>query len=398
MFDDISIAGVTAKVVFVPETIADTASRIAESEKAGEAVAFIGGGTDIEIGSPPERLDLCIRTEKLNRIVEHAPADQIVAAEAGMTLARLQEVVGAHGQRLAIDPPLPGRATIGGIVAANAFGPLRTRYGSVRDLIIGISIIRADGVLAHGGGKVVKNVAGFDLPKLMVGSLGTLGMIATATFRLHPLPEASESLLMTNRNATAVRSLVAELRQSQLEASAFVAIAAGDGFDIGVRFEGFHTGVIAQRDRLSHLGGCEVLDAEDARRFWLRHDAVRTGGPLRLKIAALPNAVEMLSNSVATPLLGGLTGGGFVWYPTFGVGFITGAPIDDEQSAAAIESARQVLRTAGGSLTIEAAPAALRQRVTSWGESGGALVLMQATKQRFDPGRRLAPGRFVGGI
>ncbi|HSY51041.1 MAG TPA: FAD-binding oxidoreductase [Thermoanaerobaculia bacterium] len=388
----------TPKAIFAPDTIADAASRIAESEKAGEAVAFIGGGTDLEIGSPPERLDLCIRTEKLNRIVEHAPSDQIVAAEAGMTLARLQEVVGAHGQRLAIDPPLPARATIGGIVAANAFGPLRTRYGSIRDLIIGISIVRADGVIAHGGGKVVKNVAGFDLPKLMVGSFGTLGMIATATFRLHPLPESSQTLLMRNRNAAAVRNLIAELRTSQLEAAAVVAIAEGTGFDIIVRFEGFHAGVIAQRDRLSSFGGCDVLDADDTTRLWQRHDAVRAGGPLRLKIAALPNAIETVSNSVAVALLAGLTSGGFVWYPTFGVGFITGAPIDDARSAGAIESARNLLASAGGSLTIEAAPPGIRQRVSTWGESRGTLALMQATKQRFDPGRRLAPGRFVGGI
>jgi glycolate oxidase FAD binding subunit len=397
-----SIAGVAPKVVFVPGTIADAASRIAESERLGQAVAFIGGGTDLEIGSPPDRLDLVIRTEKLDRIVEHAPSDQIVAVEAGMTLARLQEVVGAHGQRLALDPPLPGRATVGGIVAANAFGPLRTRYGSVRDLIVGISIVRADGVIAHGGGKVVKNVAGFDLPKLMVGSLGTLGMIATATFRLHPLPESSETLLMKNRSAAAVRNLIAELRQTQLEAAAVVAIAEGTGFDIGVRFEGFHAGVVAQRDRLASLhrasGGCDVLTASDAKRLWLRHDAVREGGPLRLKIAALPNAIETVSKSVVAPLLGGLTDGGFVWYPTFGIGFITGTPIDNERSALAIESARHVLIPAGSSLTIEAAPAAIRHLVSTWGESGGAVVLMRATKQMFDPGRRLAPGRFAGGI
>jgi glycolate oxidase FAD binding subunit len=397
-----SIAGVSPGVVFVPDTIDDAVARLAESERAGEAVAFIGGGTGLEIGSPPERLDLVIRTEKLDRIVEHAPADQIIAVEAGTTLACVQEVVGAHGQRLALDPPLPGRATIAGIVAANAFGPLRTRYGSVRDLIIGISIVRADGVIAHGGGKVVKNVAGFDLPKLMVGSLGTLGMIATATFRLHPLPESSETLLMTNRSAAALRTLIAEMRQAQLEVGAVVAIAEGNGFDIAVRFEGFRAGVVAQRDRLAHLhrasGGCDVLSADDARRLWLRHDAVRTRGPLKLKIAALPTTVETVSHSVAAPLLGGLTDGGFVWYPMSGLGFITGMPIDNELCAVAIESARQVLIRAAGSLTIEAAPAAVRQRVSMWGEPGGAFSLMQATKQKFDPGRRLAPGRFVGGI
>ena len=394
-----SIAGVTPRVVFVPDSIGDAASRIAESERAGETVAFIGGGTDLEIGNPPDRLDLVIRTENLDRLVEHAPADQIIAVEAGTTLARLQEVVGAHGQRLALDPPLPGNATIGGIIAANAFGPLRTRYGSVRDLIIGISIVRADGVIAHGGGKVVKNVAGFDLPKLMVGSLGSLGMIATATFRLHPLPESSETLIMKTQSAAAVRSLIAELRQTQLEVAAMVAIHSGTAYDVAVRFEGFRAGVTAQRDHLSQLhGGCNVLTSDEAKRIWLRHDAIREGGPLKLKIAALPTAIETVSKSVVTPLIGSLTNGGFVWYPTFGVGFVTGAPNDNELIATAIESARQVLITAGGSLTMEAAPAAIRQRVSTWGELGGTLPLMLATKYKFDPGRRLAPGRFVGGI
>src|ERR1700680_2388612 len=156
-----------------------------------------------------------------------------------MTLTRLQSVAGTHGQRLALDPPLADRATIGGIIAANAFGPLRTRYGSVRDLIIGVSIIRADGVIARGGGKVVKNVAGFDLPKLMVGSLGTLGMIATATFRLHPQTEASETLLIGTRSAAAIRRLFADMRRAQLEIAAAVAITEGGAFDVAVRFEGF---------------------------------------------------------------------------------------------------------------------------------------------------------------
>ena len=161
-----------------------------------ERLLFVGGGTDLDLGAPPERLDVLLRTRRLDRIVEHAPSDQIAVVEAGVTAGRARPARSApRGQRLALDPPLPERATVGGIVAANAFGPRRARYGSVRDLIIGVTIVRADGVVAHGGGKVVKNVAGFDLPKLMVGSLGTLGLIATATFRLHPLPEESATLL-----------------------------------------------------------------------------------------------------------------------------------------------------------------------------------------------------------
>jgi glycolate dehydrogenase FAD-binding subunit len=397
-----SIAGVAPKQVFVPDTIEAAAARIAESERRNEAVVFIGGGTSLDLGAAPERLDVVIRTEKLNRVIEHAPSDQIIAVEAGVSLAHVQDVAKAHGQRLALDPPFSDRATIGGIIATNAFGPLRTRYGSVRDLIIGISIVRADGVIAHGGGKVVKNVAGFDLPKLMVGSLGTLGMIATATFRLHPLPEASETLLIGKRSAAAVRALIAEMKQAQLEAVAVVAIGEGRTFDVAVRFEGFRAGVIAQRDRWSQQvrarGTCDVLDEDGARRLWLRHDSIRAASPLRLKIAVLPSAIEMLSDRVLPPLLAAMTNGGFVWYPMSGTGFVTGAPADDQRMAAAIRDAREVVVNAQGSLTIEAAPLTLRPLVSTWDDPKGSFALMQAMKQRFDPGRRLAPGRFVGGI
>lgn len=383
---------------FVPDTIDAAALRIAETARSGDAVTIIGGGTDLDIGHPPDRVDLVIRTTKLNRIVEHAPSDQIIAVEAGVTLAQLQKVTAAHGQRLALDPPMPERATIGGIVAANAFGPLRTRYGSVRDLIIGISIIRSDGVLAHGGGKVVKNVAGFDLPKLMVGSLGTLGMIATVTFRLHPLPEDSETLLLRDRNPAALRKLIADMRQAQLEAAAVVAIARSGNFDVAVRFEGFRAGVVAQRDRLARLVECDVLDAAGAKEFQKRHDAIRGPTALRLKIAAMPSDIDTVASSVAAPLLGGLKDGGFVWYPMSGLGFLTGTPVEDGESAAAIGRARQILNNARGSLTIGAAPIGVREQAGAWGEAGSAHSLMQAIKQKFDPGRRFAPGRFVGGI
>ncbi len=247
----------------------------------------------------------------------------------------------------------------------------------------------------------MKNVAGFDLPKLMVGSLGTLGMIATATFRLHPLPESTETLLLAKRSAKAVRSMVADLREAQLEPVAVVAIWEGSGFDVAVRFEGFRAGVVAQRDGLFQRhrtsGGCDVLDPDAAKHLWMRHDDIRTAGSLKLKIAALPSAIEMVSNSVAAPFLGAMSGGGFIWYPLTGLGFITGTPSDEPGTAVAIERARQELVMARGSLTILAAPATIRG-LAVWGDPGPALSLMQSTKQRFDPAGRFAPGRFVGGI
>ncbi len=297
-----AILGVRPGTVFEPSTVEEAVEVVGESGRGGKALAFVGGGTDLELGAPPRRLDAVVRTSRLSRIVEHAPFDQIVVVEAGMTLEALQAALAPHRQRLALDPPLPGRKTVGGIIAANAYGPRRARFGSVRDLIIGISFVRADGTLARGGGKVVKNVAGFDLPKLMVGSLGTLGLITTATFRLHPLPEEEVTLRLPGRTAAGVRSLMRAVKEAQLEPTSVVAAwRQADQFDVAVRFEGFRAGVAEQRERLAGLvrkepeGACEVLDEGTARAFWSRHDELRAGPPLRAKLTALPTHIEAIA-------------------------------------------------------------------------------------------------------
>src|SRR5207302_2779779 len=143
-------------------------------------------GTQLELGNPPDKIDAEVRTDRMRRIVDYSPSDMVLTAEAGVTLAEINAAAREHRQMLALDPPQPDRATIGGLVATGAFGPRRARYGAVRDLIIGVSLVRADGKIARGGGKVVKNVAGFDLPKVVCGSLGTLGLVGAAIFRLHP--------------------------------------------------------------------------------------------------------------------------------------------------------------------------------------------------------------------
>ena len=402
--DEDAILGVRPGVVHEPSTVEEAVEAVRESAGSGKTLAFVGGGTDLELGAPPVKLDAVVRTGRLAGIVEHAPSDQIVVVEAGMTLARLQETLASHRQRLALDPPLPERKTVGGIVGANAFGPRRARFGSVRDLIIGVSFVRADGALARGGGKVVKNVAGFDLPKLMVGSLGTLGLITTATFRLHPLPEEEAMLLLPARTAGGVRALVAAMREGQLEPASVVAESRGGLLDVAVSFEGFRAGVAEQRDRLTRLvgadvgSGCEVLDTGAARSWRARHDALRTAAPLRAKLAALPTHIEPIAADVLPPLLDALGNPGFVWYATLGLGFLSGTPADPASAAAALRAARDKVAALGGSLALEAAPAAIRERVDVWGPPPPSLPLMRSVKDRLDPDRRLAPGRFVGGI
>src|SRR5204863_10373 len=227
-------------------------------------------------------VDLEITTGRLNQVVEYAPADQVVTVECGVTLAQLQGELGKNGQRLALDPPQPEKATLGGIVAANSFGPLRTRYGSVRDLIIGVSILRADGTRAKGGGKVVKTVAGFDLPKLMCGSYGTLAFIATATFRVHPLPEKTVRLRARGGDPL---EMVRRVRALQLEPVAMIALGEGAGWDVFIRFEGFGAGVRAQREKLRELEEAE----------WPGH----AEGAVRLRFGALPTQAAQVAKAPA---------------------------------------------------------------------------------------------------
>jgi len=391
-----AILGVRPRTAYAPASVEECAAVMAQAAGEQLRLGFVGGGTAIELGAPPTALDAVVRTERLTKILEYAPADMVIVAEAGVTLAALQAEARAHGQRLALDPPWPERATIGGLIATGAGGPLRARYGAVRDLIIGVTLVRADGEVARGGGKVVKNVAGFDLPKVACGSLGTLGLIAAAAFRLHPLPEVVTTVLAPGLGAEAVVALVAATRQAQLEPASVVAVSAGGRFDVGVRFEGFERGVQHQVARMIEIAGAsqapaEALSDAAAAGFWRRHDAVRTAAGLRVRVAGLPTRLPQVA-ARAAPL------GDLAWYATLGTGFAGGAVGDAAAMAAAITAARAQLVADGGSLVVEAAPAALRAAVDVWGPPPGGFPIMQRLKQRFDPDRRCNPGRFVGGL
>jgi glycolate oxidase FAD binding subunit len=394
-----AVLGVRPRLALEPATLDEAAEALRALAKDRLAVAFVGGGTDLEIGAPPARLDAVLHTRRLSRVREHAPSDQIVAVEAGITVADLQRHLAPHGQRLALDPPSPDRATVGGVVAANAFGPRRTRYGSVRDLVIGMTIVRADGVVARGGGKVVKNVAGFDLPRLFCGSLGTLGLIAEVVFRLHPLPEASATVLLDGLDAADVADTVPVLRELGLEPTALAALGAGDRFALGIRYEGFAPGVAEQLERtLARAGAGARLEAADEAALWARHDALRAAGDVRAKAtfapASLAAAVEALR-----PLAGALRGGALVLHPALGIAFVAGALDDAAAAGAAVASARSALAPLGnGAVVLAAAPAALRAHADPWGAPPSGLEVMRRLKRELDPEARLAPGRFVGGL
>ena len=401
-----AVLGVRPSFVLEPATVAEAAEAMRALAADRLAVAFVGGGTDLDLGAPPSRLDAILRTRRLARIREHAPSDQIVAVEGGMTVAALQQALAAHGQRLALDPPEPARATVGGVVAANAFGPRRTRYGAVRDLVIGVTIVRADGVVAHGGGKVVKNVAGFDLPRLLCGSLGTLGLVAEVVFRLHPLPEASATAVFQGLSAGDVRETVPALRALNLEPTALTAFSDGGGFTLAVRFEGFAPGVRDQVERVlaRGRGGAKVEGAEEAA-LWARHDAVRSGGAVRARATFAPATLAPALAALG-PLRDALGGAPVAVHPSLGIALLAGEVADPAAAEAGIASARAALRPLGngarplgnGALVVAAAPPALRARVDPWGPPPAGFEVMRRLKRELDPDARLAPGRFVGGL
>ena len=397
--DSDAILGMRPQLAFAPASIEECAATMAYTARKQLQIGFIGGGTALDLGPAPNGLDAVVRTERLTRIVEHVPADMVVVVEAGVTLGALQAALAAHGQRLALDPPWPERATIGGLVATGAFGPRRARYGAIRDLIIGVTLVLADGTVARGGGKVVKNVAGFDLPKIACGSLGTLAMIATASFRLHPLTERTATVLAPSLRAEQVFAIIKALRDAQLEPTSAVALGTSERgrFDLGIRFEGFRRGVERQVELMIDLAAASVgrpepLSDDAAAAFWRRHDAVRTGGPLRIRASCLPSQVPTLGER-ASEL------GDSAWYATLGIGFVAGAVSDVAAAAASVTATRDAFERAGGSLVVETAPPELRAAVEPWGTvPAPAFKLMQQLKLRFDQEQRLNAGRFIGGL
>ncbi len=340
-------------------------------------------------------VDETVSTRALDAIVEYVPADQIVTVQAGMTMERLQAALRKEQQRLALDPPDPARTTVGGAVASASYGPLRTRYGTAKDTIVGMTIVRADGTIARGGGKVVKNVAGFDIPKLMIGTYGTLAMIGTVTFRLHPLPQATSDVLFRACGAPALAGLCAAMTQAQLEPAAVYAVYDGQTYACCVRFEGFPAGVAAQRQALLALAGRE---ADISTAPAAGHDAARTRGALRVAMTAPASLIGELHDHGVAPLYAVLDDARALAYPVVGAAFVSGEVTEPARVLAALQSARTWAESVGGTLVTMQAPPHVRSAFDPWGTPPPAFALMRALKERFDPQRRLSPGGFVGGL
>ncbi len=353
--------------IIQPESPQALAKALAEANAVQRLVAPRGGGTKTDWGNPGARADIVLSTASLNRVIEHAWADMTVTVEAGCTVANLQNTLAQHGQRLAIDPLWPDQATIGGILATNDSGALRIRYGSLRDLIIGMTVALPDGTLAMSGGKVVKNVAGYDLPKLMTGALGTLGVITQAIFRLHPLPIATRTLTAQLPTLEAAQALMLAIQDSQLAHSA-LQLRVGS-ISVDILFEGTEAGIASQVAFVSTLAPFLEAPADvwSARqRLW------PADGADIVKFSVLPSRIaQSVSKLKSRDCVVQATGIGH-------------AKLKGTDLAALRRELEFVMLTPS---TLDA-----------WGNPGDALALMRAVKQQFDPNQILNRGRYLGGI
>src|ERR1700719_2937267 len=251
-----AVAGAQPKLVIEPGVEREFAEILRLSNEAGLAVIPRGGGTKLGWGNSPARADVILSTARMTEIIEHAWADLTVTVEAGCTIQRLQETLGQHGQRLALDPLWPEKATVGGVLSTNDSGALRLRFGALRDLIIGVTIALPDGTLASSGGKVVKNVAGYDLPKLATGALGTLGVITRAVFRVHPLPKETCTLTCACDDLAEAQRMVLAVQDSKLANSALqIRFGISARPQVDVLFEATQAGLAAQISQLKSLAG-----------------------------------------------------------------------------------------------------------------------------------------------
>lgn len=420
-----TVGGVRAGYVCAPASVDEVAAAVKSASATGSAVIPWGAGTRMSLGFPPRAADVVLQTTRLNEIVEYEPADLTVTVQAGMTLGALQERLRAEGQMLALDPAAADRATIGGLIAANASGPLRLMYGTARDIVIGTRVVNADGIISKAGGRVVKNVAGYDLNKLYVGSLGTVGVIVELSFKLHPLPANEGMVVAAFKTAADAAKPIAALMRSPLGPAAVEVLDAGaagglpdglsadgDGVVLVVSAQGFEKAVQRQLRDIQAL--CDQATGVQSIREGTALDGVwstlraysdpSSSGLALLKLAvpparstvALATAHTAAQEAGFTPQTGSHAGSGVVYLRLQPESWTAEAL---SSLASLVTRLRGFARGEGGSLVLEACPLGALQGeagIDPWGDVGSGFPVMRALKENLDPRGTLNPGRFVG--
>ena len=425
-----AVDGKAPTAAVFPATVEEISGvmRLASSERL--SVVPWGSGTKISFGGIPERVDLLVGLARFNRVIEHEPADLTATIQGGALLREVQAYLGQRRQFLPLDPPLAARATIGGILATNASGPRRLLYGAARDLLIGLRVVHADGTATKGGAKVVKNVSGYDMPKLYIGSLGTLGIIVEATFKIYPLPAVERTWVASFPDGESASSAVAEMLAAPIVPSSLeflsspaaqsVARLAGLSLPQGHVALASSVGSVAeavdaqlgQIKKISErngAGGGFLLEGDAQERFWTaisdfapgdrngRVGVVLKASVVISKVLEAVRRGEEIARSVGMESAAISEAGSGIIRFHWREG--TGSPgVTMEALARGIDAFRQSIVSGEGSLVVLEAPSMVKTRVDVWGPVGNALGLIRELKRQFDPHKILNPGRFVGGI
>ena len=378
--------------VLEPTSPQEVADALRDASARRQSILIRGAGTKLDWGRPAGRVDAVLDMRRLNRILAHQHGDLTGTFEAGLSLREANEALAAHGQWLPIDPAFPDRATIGGLIATNDSGALRHHYGTPRDLVIGVQIAITDGTLAKAGGQVVKNVAGYDLGRLMSGSFGSLAAIVSASFKLSPLPKTYKTLVATADSDEALGQLVRKVMASQLEPFVFEVEAGPDRASLIIRFASVPAVVDAQvsqtRALIAAAGGrVDVLDDDTQNALWRDLQARPwAGSGVVVRASWLPANLA----AVLGELRAGKTSLSMVGRAAVGAGLIS-IDADVDTQARVIERLRQspVL----GHVVVLRGSADLKAQVDVWGPMGDRVPLLAAVKRALDPHNTLNAGR-----
>jgi glycolate oxidase FAD binding subunit len=383
---------------FEPATVQEVAAILARAHRDRQRVSIRGAGTKEGWGEsvPRQAADIVLSTARLNAVVAHRHGDLTATVEAGATLAEVNRTLAQHGQWIPVDPPWGDRCTIGGLVATNDSGPRRHRFGAPRDLIIGIDIVRADGIIAKAGGIVVKNVAGYDVSRLMTGSFGSLAVIVSATFKLYPRPAASATAVIEPRE---LEGVVSALLSSQLTPTAIELEAPFRR--LLVRFETTERSAEQQADAVVSMAresaaAASVVRGDDEAALWADHHQRpwRAEGAV-VKMTMVPTAVAATLCWMADAM----PDADYDVIGRAGVGVLL-ARIggNAERQAWIVNGLREQLAPPAGSVVVVRASDDLKSRLDVWGPLGDGLGVMRAIKRQFDPNGILNPGRGPGGL
>jgi glycolate oxidase FAD binding subunit len=398
---DDRVDGITPGWVIRPGNVAEIQAVV----RSGAALAASGLGAHLDVGAPPRALDVLVRLTRLDRILDHQAADMTVTVEAGCPLSTLQATLASAGQWLPLDPPRPERTTVGGLVAANLGGPLRASQGGVRDLLLGLRVVGACGMVVRGGGRVVKNVAGYDLPKLHVGALGSVGVLVEATFKVRPCPEREAAVVIGCRTGPEAAEAGLVVRDAldplwiEVAGAGGLPDGPGDGAAVAVGIGGLGAEVkhgCAQLQGLAASRGWRALRVEDGRALRMRLGGfdVEPAGAL-LRAATLPAKVGAVLDAVEASARRRSASVRTLAHAANGVVRIAVARADDV--GVLMHDLRPRLEEDGGSLVLHRAGPAVKAALDVWGNLGPGRDLMRRIKATFDPDGIFALGRFVEG-